>query len=229
MPANFANLTKLEAFEADENDEPTEENPLGTYAYIIEEHTATADEIKAETERVTNWLQDAINNGYIPGTDISNLIPNSDFSQQNEKWTNGWGNGYGQVKDEKGKTFYGVEGWNKTGDMYQTVEGMKPGYYLIGVNGAFRPSNNRYSTNYAAGIYANGLFNYFPAAIEGMVPVNEAVDGVNCNLTIASAYDLPIYEDGFSTNDDYGAEIIGYVVQGPTGMAIASKLIPSLM
>ena len=211
----------LEAY-LNENDEPTEENPLGTYAYIIEEHTATADEIKAETERVTNWLQDAINNGYIPGTDISNLIPNSDFSQQNEKWTNGWGNGYGQVKDEKGKTFYGVEGWNKTGDMYQTVEGMKPGYYLIGVNGAFRPSNNRYSTNYAAGIYANGLFNYFPAAIEGMVPVNEAVDGVNCNLTIASAYDLPIYEDGFSTNDDYGAEIIGYVVQGPTGMAIAS-------
>ena len=213
----------LEAY-LNDNDEPTEENPLGTYLYIIEEHTATAEEIQAETDRVVNWLQEAINGGYIPGTDVSGLIPNSDFSKENEYWTDGWGNGYAQVKDEKSKIYYGVEGWNRTGDMYQTVKGMKPGYYLVGINGAFRPSNNRYSTNYAAGFYANGVFNYFPAAVEGMVPVAEAVDGENCNLTIASAYDLPIYDDGFSTNDDNGAELLGYVVQGPTGMAIAAKV-----
>ncbi|MBQ9524575.1 MAG: hypothetical protein IJR69_05605 [Bacteroidaceae bacterium] len=211
----------LEAY-LNENDEPTEENPLGTYLYIIEEHTATADEIKAETDRVTKWLQDAIESGYIPGTDISGLIPNSDFSKEAEGWTNAWSSAYAQVKDDNGKPFYGVEGWNRTGDMYQTVEGMKPGYYLVGINGCFRPSNNRYSTNYAAGIYANEVFNYFPAAIEGMVPVDEAVDGENCNLTIASAYDLPIYEDGFSTSGEDG--LIGYVVQGPTGMAIAAKV-----
>jgi len=213
----------LESYLSD-NDEPTDENPLGTYAYILEEHTATADEIKAETERVAKWLQDAINNGYIPGTDISSLIPNSDFSKKNENWTNGWGNGFAQIKDDSGLSTYGVEGWNTTGDMYQTVEGMKPGYYLVGINGAFRPSNNRYSTNYAAGFYANGIFNYFPAAREGMIPLNEAVDGENCNLTVASAYDLPIYDDDFSTNDDNGAELLGYVVQGPTGMAIAAKV-----
>ena len=213
----------LEAY-LNDNDEPTAENPLGTYAYIIEEHTATADEIKAETERVAKWLSDAIESGYIPGTDVSSLIPNSDFSKEKENWTNGWSTAYAQVKDDFGKSYYGVEGWNKTGDMYQTVKDMKPGYYLVGVSGAFRPSNNRYSTNYAAGIYANGVFNYFPAAIEGMVPVSEAVDGENCNLTIASAYDLPIYDDGFSTNEDNGAELLGYVVQGPTGMAIAAKV-----
>ena len=209
----------LESYLAD-NDEPTEENPLGTYEYIIEEHTATGDEIKAETERVTKWLQDAINSGYIPGTDISNLIPNSDFSLKQENWTNGWSSSYGQVKDEKGKTFYGVEGWNRTGDMYQTVEGMKPGYYLVGINGAFRPSNNRYSTNYAAGFYANGIFNYFPAIIEDYVAVADAIDQVNCNLNGAGAHDLPIYEDGYSVSGD--GDIIGYAVQGETGMAIAS-------
>jgi hypothetical protein len=201
-------------------EEASEENPLGTYEYIIETHTATADEIQAETERVANWLQEAIASDYIPGTDISNLIPNGDFSKQREGWTNGWCNGYGQVKDEKGNTFHGVEGWNTTGNMYQTVEKMKPGYYLIGISGAFRPSNNRYGTNYAAGIYANDVFNYFPTAIEDPVSVDEAVDGVNCNLTIASAYDLPIYTDHTSTSGEDGIE--GYVVQGPTGMAIAS-------
>ena len=209
-----------------ESDEPSDENPLGTYAYIVEEHTATADEIKAETERVTKWLADAIAADYVPGTDISSLIPNSDFSKQKENWTGGWSTGYSinKIQDETGKYVTGVEAWNVTGDQYQTVEGMKPGYYLVGINGAFRPSNNRYSTNYAAGIYANGVFNYFPTVIEDMVPIDEAEDGVNCNLTIKSAYDLAVYEDGFSTNDDNGSEIIGYAVHGETGMAIAAAV-----
>jgi hypothetical protein len=209
----------LEAYLKD-NDEPTEENPLGTYAYIIEEHTATAEEIKAETERVTKWLSDAIESGYIPGTDVSSLIPNADFSKESESWTNAWSNAYAQVKDDTGKSFYGVEGWNRTGDMSQTVEGMKPGYYLVGINGAFRPSNNRYSTNYAAGVYANGIFNYFPAVIEDYVAEADTINGVNCYLHGSGALDLAIYEDGFSTTGETG--ILGYAVHGPIGMAIAA-------
>ena len=206
-----------------EVEEPDADNPLGTYEYIVDVHTATAEEIKAETERVTKWLQDAIQTGYIAGTDVSNLISNSDFSQQNEYWTGGFINSLGTTTDDGGNTVYGVEAWNMTGDMYQTVEGMKPGYYLVGVNGAFRPSNNRYSHNYAAGIYANGIFNYFPAAIEDYVAVDDAVDGVNCNLTIKSAYDMEIFDDYYSTSDEFGAMLLGYIVQGETGMAIAAK------
>ena len=218
--------TALEAYLADEAGEPSEENPLGTYEYIVDTHTATTEEIKAETERVREWLQQAILTGYIAGTDISKLIPNYDFSQQKEHWTDGFSTGYAKVQDGEGKTFTGVEAWNTTGDMYQTLEGMKPGYYLVGINGAFRPSNNRYSTNYAAGIYANGIFNYFPTTVEGYVPADEAVDGVNCNLTIKSAYDFALYDDYFSTTEeqalDNGAELLGYAVQGETGMAYAA-------
>ena len=203
------------------SDDPSDENPLGTYLYIIENRLATADEIQAETERVAKWLQDAIAQDYKPGTDVSKLIPNYDFSQKRENWTGGWSNGYGKVTDETtGQAFIGVEAWNTTGDQYQTVEGMKPGYYLVGINGAFRPSNVRYSTNYAAGIYANGVFNYFPTVIEDYVPVEDAIDGVNCNLHVKSAYDLAIYEDGYSIEGDDG--IIGYAVHGETGMAIAA-------
>ncbi len=206
-----------------ESDEPGEDNPLGTYEYIKETHTATAEQIAAETERVIKWLADAIAADYVPGTDVSSLIPNYDFSKKDENWTDAWSTGYGQTQDENSKTFVGVEAWNVTGDQYQTVENMKPGYYLVGINGAFRPSNNRYSTNYAAGIYANGVFNFFPTVVEDIVAVDVAVDQENCNLEGAGAHDLAIYEDGFSTNDDNASTIKGYAVHGETGMAIAAK------
>ena len=205
-----------------EADEPSDENPLGTYEYIKEVHTASAEDIKAETERVELWLASAIAGDVVPGTDISSLIPNYDFSKQKESWTNAFSTGYGQIKDENGKTVRGVEAWNVSGDQYQTVEGMKPGYYLVGINGAFRPSNNRYSTNYAAGIYANGVFNYFPTVVEDIVEVNDTIDQVNCNLHGSGALDLAIYEDGESTEGEDG--IIGYAVHGETGMACAANV-----
>lgn len=207
----------------DELEEESEENPLGTYEYIKENHTATAQEIEAERERVIKWLADAIAEDYTPGTDVSSLIPNYDFSKKNENWTDGWSTGLGKSQDETGKTYYGVEGWNVTGNMYQTVENMKPGYYLVATNAAFRPSNNRYSQNYAAGIYANGIFNYFPAVNEDIVAVADTMDQQNCNLHGAGAHDLAIYNDGYSTDAEAGAEIEGYAVQGETGMAIAAK------
>ena len=217
----------LEYYLSEENvDEPSEDNPLGTYEYIVDTHTATTEEIAAEAKRVEEWLAAAIASDIAVGTDISNLIPNSDFSKQNEGWTGGFGNGWGETQDEaSGKTFVGVEAWNKTGDMYQTVEGMKPGYYLVGINAAFRPSNQVYSTNYAAGIYANGIFNYFPAAIEDIVPEADAVDGVNCNIETKSAYDFEVFYnvEGDEIIPDETGDYLGYIIQGETGMAIAAK------
>ena len=214
-----------EALEAylEDYEEPSDENPLGTYDYIKDTHTATAEEIQAETDRVTKWLAAAIAEDYKPGTEVSDLIPNGDFSKQKENWTGAWSTGYGSVASTQaqGGTVVGVEAWNVTGDQYQTVKDMKPGYYLIGTHAAFRPSNNRYSTNYAAGFYANGIFNYFPAVIEDPVSVDEAEDQVNCNLNGAGAHDLPIYEDGVSTEGEEG--IVGYVVHGETGMAAAAN------
>ncbi len=207
----------------DELEEESEENPLGTYEYIKENHTATAQEIEAERERVIKWLADAIAEDYTPGTDVSSLIPNYDFSKKEENWTDSWMTGLGKTQDDAGKTYYGAEAWQKTGDMYQTVEGMKPGYYLVATNAAFRPSNNRYSQNYAAGIYANGIFNYFPAVNEDIVAAADTTDQQNCNLHGAGAHDLAIYDDDVSTSADDGAQLVGFAVQGETGMAIAAK------
>ena len=219
--------TALEAYLLGEAVEPDEDNPLGSYEYIIENHTATAEEIQAEIERVDEWLKHAIAEDYVPGTDISWLIPNSDFAKKNtEHWTGAWCNAYGTVKDENGKDIVGVEAWNRTGNMYQTVEDMKPGYYLVGVSGAFRPSNNRYSYNYSAGIYANGIFNYFPTVIEDYIAVADTIDQVNCNLHGQGALDLGIYDDNFSTEEnaeDNGATLLGFAVHGQYGMAAAAN------
>ena len=223
--------TTLEAYLSEEEaSEPDEDNPLGSYAYIIEEHTATAEEIQAETERVAEWLKKAIAEDYMPGTDISWLIPNSDFSKKNtEHWSGAWCNAYGEVANTQTQngTVVGVEAWNRTGDMFQTVENMKPGYYLVGLSGAFRPSNNRYSTNYAAGIYANGIFNYFPTVIEDYIAAKDTIDQVNCNLHGQGALDLAIYDDYFSTSEeqaaDNGATLLGFAVHGPYGMAAAAN------
>ena len=222
----------LEYYLSDEVSEPDDFNLLGTYEYIIDNHTATAEQIAEETARVAQWLQDAIAEDYQPGADVSKLIPNSDFAEKNaEHWTGAWCNAYGNVasSDEQLNKTVGVEAWNRTGDMFQTVEGMKPGYYLVGINGAFRPSNNRYSTNYAAGIYANGVFNYFPAAVEDYIAAKDTIDQVNCNLhgEGASDLDVAIYDDNFSTSqaqaDDRGASLLGYAVHGPVGMAAAAN------
>ena len=219
--------TALEAY-LSEDGEPDEDNPLGTYVYIVENHVATAEEIEAEITRVDEWLKLAIAEDYVPGTDVSWLIPNSDFAKKNaDSWTGAWCNDFADIKDGNGNVVVGVEGWNRSGDMYQTVEHMKPGYYLVGLSGAFRPSNNRYSTNYVAGVYANGIFNYFPTVIEDYIAVADAMDQINCNLNGEGAQDVPIYSDFASTDETQatqaGASLLGYAVQGTYGMAIAAS------
>ena len=218
--------TALEAY-LNESEEPSEENPLGTYSYIMDNHTATAAEVKAEMERVMAWLNQAIAEDYAPGTDVTSMLANADFSEgYNEKWTNGFATGSGTTKSgdaEKDKTI-GVEAWAQTGDMFQTIEDMKPGYYLVGTHAAFRPSNDRYNTNYAAGIYANGTFNYFPAAIEDYLAAADTLDQVNCNLHGDGAHDLAIYDDMVSTSDEEaGTTPAGYIPQGERGMAAAAN------
>ena len=215
-----------------ELEEESEENPLGTYEYIKENHTATGQEIEAETERVIKWLATAIAEDYAPGSDISNLLANYDFSQGSSKgWTIGYGSvgGSGTVQsgDPELDKYIGVEAWATTVDISQTLEDMKPGYYLVSTHAAFRPNDNRYSYNYGAGLYANGTFNFFPTVFEDYVPVDDALDRVNCYLSGNDALDLKIYDDNISKNDEEaestGATLLGYAVHGFRGMAAVAN------
>ena len=190
---------------------------------IIEEHETPDSLIEKEIERIDQWLALAINKGYIPGTDITRMLVNPDFSEGKDK---GWegevkATGHATVEREDGK-LYGIESWSSNPfAIYQTVKGMKPGYYLVGVNGSYRPQNDRYSYNYAAQISANGVVNFLQTVIEDPISAAEAIDGENAHL-VDPTPDLGISEDGFTTDfsEEYPAD--GYVAHGPYGLAIAA-------
>ena len=197
----------------------------GEAVEIIEDHEMPDSLVEKEIERIDLWLALAINKGYIPGTDITRMLVNPDFSEGKDK---GWegkamATGHATVEREDGSKLYGIESWSSNPfAIYQTVKGMKPGYYLVGVDGSYRPQNNRYSYNYAAQISANGVVNFFQTVIEDPISAADAIDGVNAHLTDPTP-DLGISEDGYTTDfsEDYPAD--GYVAHGPYGLAIAAS------
>ena len=198
--------------------DPSEENPYGSYQYVWENMQVTDEELAKEGERVNQWLLDAIVSGYIPGTEVTNLMVNADFLQGTEGWNNTSGVGVLQT-EIGGKKLAGAERWQGSiSNMYQTIEGLKPGYYKVEITGAVRPYNDRYGLNYIGTFDINGVTNYFMADIEDPISVDDAIDGVNCNLT-GGVNDLAIYEDGVSTSNEEGGDPIGYVMHGQLSVA----------
>lgn len=196
------------------------------YVQIIENHELPDSLVEKETAHVEELFATAIKMGYVAGAEVTSLFENTDFHEDvRTGWTSAI-NKYATSRASvtiKDKPYYACEAWNAKFDMHQTVKGLKPGYYLVGVQGAFRPGNDRYSYNYAAQVYANNNVNYLQAVIEDYVSASNAINGENVYIEQtgggSTKYDWPVYEDGFSTDGDEG--LLGYVVQGTSGMAVA--------
>lgn len=198
--------------------EPSDENPYGSYKYILENCQVTDEEIAKETERVSAWLQEAVKNGYVPGTEVTNLMVNADFLDGKNGWE-GAETISPKVFEFDGKKIAGVECWaNEVPNLSQTVKDLKPGYYKVEITGATRAYNDRYGLNYIGTLDVNGVTNYFMADIEDPISVDDAIDGVNCNIT-GETSDLRIYEDGYSTNDEEGGAPVGYLMHGQFSVA----------
>ena len=213
----------LEAY-LTEDFEPSGDNALGSYLYVVDNTTAADSLVAKETARVAQWLQEAINTGYMPGADVTRLIANATFSDGFNGWEGQKGTGtttFTTAGDEP-QTLSAGEMYNSTLDMYQTISGLKPGLYLLRMVGAYRPVDNkagRYSVNYGATFYANDNANYLMSVIEDPISVADTIDQVNCNLH-GSVADLAIYEDGLAIS---GEDMTGYVPQGSRGLAIAGN------
>ena len=196
-------------------EEPSEIFPNGTAFYILMTHTLSDTEVKAETEWIEEMLREAIAEDYKAHTDITNMIVNADFS----KGYNGWDGAPGNRVSSPA-----AECRNSTCDFHQTLTGMKNGIYELQVDGFFRPGSptdkagNLSSTNYGAMFYVNGVQNYLMAAIEDMIPANEAVDGENCYLTNTAQSD----QTDYAINGEIEG-ILGYVPNGMTGLNFAAK------
>ena len=204
----------LEAY-LNDSYEPDEDYPNGTFSYIWENHTMTTEEITAETEKVATMLSTAIENGYIPGTEITNMLTNPTF----EGGFSGWQGDLmtSSVKNaETGIT--GAETWAKNCNMLQTLEGLENGVYVLTLNGAYRPFNDRYSTYQNAQFYVNENKTFLPTVYETYLPADEAVDGQNCYLSKVgndAATDLEVSSEA--------GELLGYAIHGCTSIANAAN------
>lgn len=186
-------------------EEPGEEYPNGSVAFILDNCLLNEEEIAAETTLIDEWLTEAISYKPAPGTDVSLFFTNIDLSDRFEGWEGTVPTGWGTSDTSP---LYAAECLAAKMDMYQTVTDLPNGIYELKINGAFRPTpyNNWYNVNYAATLYANDIHNFFQANIEDMIPASEAIDGENCNINGPIA-DFPIY-------DETGEEVIGYTMQG---------------
>ena len=195
--------------------EPNEDYPNGSYLYIWENRGLDDAAIAAETDWVDEKLRIAIENGYIPGSDITNLITNASFANGFTGWKGTVGTG---ATKSLTNDFYGAECYAKGFNMYQTLTGLENGLYVISASGAYRPFDDRYSNYYYASMYANENYVFLPTVYETRLPVSEAEDGVNCYLTVNGsdvATDLEISADGSEEVTDYG-------IHGMTSIANAA-------
>ncbi len=201
-------------FYLNDYDEPSDLYPNGTVAYIMETHTLTEAEVKAELAWIDAMLAEAIATGFRPHSNITNLLVNADFS---DGW-NGWSGTRGTTTSTPV-----CEDKNKACNFWQTITGLKNGIYELRAAGSFRPGNpyseegNISSTNYGAMLYAGANQNFVMAAIEDMQGEEDAVDGENCYLTATDGGQT----DFFVYSDEN--ELLGYVPAGKEGFKVAAR------
>ena len=187
-----------------EYNEPSADYPHGSAEYIIENLELSEEEIVAETAFIEDKLVEAITYTTSVGTEITMLFTNADLKDEFNGWEGQLPTGWGGSETSP---LYAAECLVAKMDMYQTITGLQNGIYELRVNGAFRPTphDDYDNTNYAATLYANGIHNYFQTNIEDMIGVDDAIDGVNCNIT------GPVSD--FAIKDEDG-NVIGYTMQG---------------
>ena len=199
---------------------PGKDWPLGGYVYLTEKHVATAAQVEEEMARLEQAFNTALAGAYAAGQDITNLLTNPDLTQQ-PAWA-GWdgvhGTGLGASATKDGQEYTAAESWEKAMDMHQTITGLRQGYYLVSMNGAYRHHDDPYSNTYSAQLYAGDNCVFLPTVYETRISADEAEDDVNCNISGTGTVDLPIYANGGTTSDEAP---IAYALHGIPGMAYA--------
>lgn len=186
--------------------EPNTEFVNGSYPYIVDVCELNDDQLTAEIDFVLNLKAEAVKHGYVPGSEITDMIVNPNFSDSFNGWTTSFEGTHLKTATVK-NVGSAVEAWNCTFDVHQKVEELQPGLYEVRVSGAYRPYGDYTSNFYAAQLYANGKAIFLMNEGENYLPKADAVDGVNCHLS---------GEGGLDYNYIYGVAD-GYVPRGPEG------------
>ncbi|MCR4920770.1 MAG: hypothetical protein K5945_03560 [Bacteroidaceae bacterium] len=157
---------------------PSDENPYGESAYILDREELSAAELQAEIKRIDTWLLRVIAANATAGSEVTNLLVNANFAENYSGWSGKGGNTPSKAGAMPVGFCYGG-----TMNRYQTLNGVKNGVYELVLNGFHftnRSLDNVLNTNYAATLYAGDNEVPIMAVNEDALAASEARDGENC-------------------------------------------------
>lgn len=170
------------------------------YADNIGAKTLTTEEIIAETAKLKKLKEDAIQNSITPGTNMTSLIKNPDFSNGKTDWTFEAVSG-GNVAANSGAKC--AEAWNNANfDIYQTIENAPVGAYKVSVQGFYRRGRD----NDAWQLYFDNDGNKRPTVPE--TPAYAYCNDMKTPLANVFEYKVPKAEnyytgDFYTSTDEY--------------------------
>lgn len=164
---------------------------------IYETRELTTAEIKAETQKLITMLQNAVKNGMLKGTDVTNMLINPRFQYADGR---GWEYTPG-INISGGLSDYPcAEAYSMKFDCHQDVEGLKDGLYKVTVNAFYRPRGNG-GYDGSESIPAELYLNDFATPVQHIM---------------ADHSDEPLWESDFA---DYQTEE-GWVPNGMNGSSV---------
>ena len=200
----------------EETIEPNNDYPNGSSPYIMENCNLDDEALAAEVAFVNKMLENALAGGVTPGTEITRLIVNPDFTEGEDKfdgWTKEAGEGASFATGGVPEVMNIARGKNGTFDIRQTVTDLPNGIYMMTLNGLFLDGGDIYSKFYAGQLYLNNTYNYFMTSSEDIIGEGDAIDKENCLINEADN----IKDDEYMEDE----ETIGYVPSSFKGCSYA--------
>lgn len=156
---------------------PNEEFPNGSFLYITNNFSLNTEGISKEIDYINDMLLKAMASGTAPGTDITMLLQNPDFSQGNEGWEGSKSGDYVRTPSPAVQ-YYGLP----NGTCYQTLTGLANGLYELDMNAFQMIGDDNYCSFYCASIFAGDMEMPVMSPMEDAISMDDAIDGENCYL-----------------------------------------------
>ena len=190
----------------DGNDmEPYDEMPNGSYDYIIANCLLDTEGIKAELTWLEALYQLAVANSLHPGDDCTNLLINPGFTFSDGR---GWQNPNNVTMTGGLSSYPCAEAYEKAFDVYQVVDELPNGIYMVTANCFYRPGANG-SFDGSEEIPAEIYFNEFATPVQHIM---------------ADMSETELYNDGtWMTDYDTGSGFIPNSMNGASTYFLAGK------
>ncbi|MBQ9294831.1 MAG: dockerin type I repeat-containing protein [Bacteroidaceae bacterium] len=216
----------------EDNEEPSEELPNGTYLNIFEERNLSEEELAAEIEFARSLYENAIMTSISVGSDVSNIIKNAAFTADGnfKDWETEitfQSSAGSNFSSNTGFTdIYPVAGtWNTAFSVSQYIvadipdgiyELEAPAFYRPGGNGMGDLEGNDYVP---ADLFINDFYTPIMNIYKGQVLEADAINGVNCRYDATGDPDAPHNGEATSAQDFYTG--YGYVPEQRQAVSFA--------